>query len=142
MKKRGIPAYMTVEASFIVPFTVICFIIIIFFTFFLYDHMLVYQSCYLSALRGSQLKNTTDDAVEAYVKKELEKLEDNLIYQYGINNDVRAGALGISVESRLSIENRMYRFNLYKEEEIAGQREVSINRTDPVSYIRNADRFR
>lgn len=142
MKKRGIPAYMTVEASFIVPFTVICFIIIIFFTFFLYDHMLVYQSCYLSALRGSQLKNTTDDAVEAYVKKELEELEDNLIYQYGINNDVRAGALGISVESRLSIENRMYRFNLYKEEEIAGQREVSINRTDPVSYIRNADRFR
>lgn len=142
MKKRGIPAYMTVEASFIVPFTVICFIIIIFFTFFLYDHMLVYQSCYLSALRGSQLKNTTDDAVEAYVKKELEELEDNLIYQYGINNDVRAGALGINVESRLSIENRMYRFNLYKEEEIAGQREVSINRTDPVSYIRNADRFR
>ncbi len=142
MRKREIPAYMTVEASFIIPLTIVCFIIIIFFTFFLYDHMVVYQSCYLSALRGSQLKNTTDDAVEEYVRGELKKLQDNLIYQPDTDNDVRVGPLGITVRSGLNMKNKVYRFDLYREKDISGQREVSVNRIDPVDYIRNAQRFR
>ena len=56
-KQHALNAYMTLEASFIIPFVFICFILIILYTFYLYNHMVVYQSCYLSALRGSQLKN-------------------------------------------------------------------------------------
>lgn len=80
IKKYKLEGYMTVEASFIIPLVFICFIIIILYTFFLYNHLVVYQSCYLSALRGSQLKNATNDAVKTCVDTQAAKLLEGQIY--------------------------------------------------------------
>lgn len=140
-RKSSYSGYMTVEASFIIPLVFICFIISILFTFFLYNHLIVYQSCYISALRGSQMKNVTDSAIEQYVEENLENLLNEQVYQHGLKQDVSVGTLSIATNASMNISNPLYRFNLYKEKEMEGIREVTINRTDPVGYIRNMSRL-
>lgn len=140
-RKSSYSGYMTVEASFIIPLVFICFIISILFTFFLYNHLIVYQSCYIAALRGSQMKNVTDSAIEQYVKENLENLLNEQVYQHGLKQDVSVGTLSIATNASTNISNPLYRFNLYKEKEMEGIREVTVNRTDPVGYIRNMSRF-
>ncbi len=141
IKKYKLEGYMTVEASFIIPLVFICFIIIILYTFFLYNHLVVYQSCYLSALRGSQLKNATNDAVKTCVDTQAAKLLEGQIYQYQIDHDSDVSMMSISVTARSYITNLISGYGLYKDKELSSERKVSINRIDPVDYIRNAERF-
>ena len=140
-KQHALNAYMTLEASFIIPFVFICFILIILYTFYLYNHMVVYQSCYLSALRGSQLKNATNDAVKEHIDEEIRRLLNNQVYQYQIDFDSDVSLLSISVNAKSYITNRMSDFNIYKVNEFTSNRSIKINRTDPVDYIRNSERF-
>ena len=140
-KQHALNAYMTLEASFIIPFVFICFILIILYTFYLYNHMVVYQSCYLSALRGSQLKNATNDAVKEHIDEEIRRLLNNQVYQYQIDFDSDVSLLSISVNAKSYITNRMSDFNIYKVNEFTSNRSIRINRTDPVDYIRNSERF-
>lgn len=141
IRNLSFDGYMTIEASFIIPLAFICFIVTILFTFFLYNHLITYQSCYIAALRGSQMKNVTDSAIEQYVKENLEKLLNEQVYQRGFEQNVNVGALSIFVNADTNISNPLYRFELYKEKELKGSREVSVNRIDPVGYIRNMERF-
>ena len=140
-KQHVLNAYMTLEASFIIPFVFICFILIILYTFYLYNHMVVYQSCYLSALRGSQLKNATNDAVKEHIDEEIRRLLNNQVYQYQIDFDSDVSLLSISVNAKSYITNRLSDFNIYKVNEFTSNRSIKINRTDPVDYIRNSERF-
>ena len=140
-KQHALNAYMTLEASFIIPFVFICFNLIILYTFYLYNHMVVYQSCYLSALRGSQLKNATNDAVKEHIDEEIRRLLNNQVYQYQIDFDSDVSLLSISVNAKSYITNRMSDFNIYKVNEFTSNRSIRINRTDPVDYIRNSERF-
>ncbi len=133
--------YMTTEASVIIPLAFICFIIIILYTFFLYNHLTVYQSCYLSALRGSQLKNATNSAVKTYVDREAEKLLDEQVYKYQIDYSSDISMISIKVNARSFIDNMLAGYGLYTTEKLSSNRDVSINRIDPVDYIRNAERF-
>jgi len=137
----GLNGYMTTEASVIIPLAFVCFIIIILYTFYLYNHLTVYQSCYLSALRGSQLKNATNGAVKAYVDRELEKLLDEQVYEYQIDYASDVSMISIKVKAGSYVDNLMARFGLYTEKKLTSSREVAINRIDPVDYIRNAERF-
>ena len=133
--------YMTVEASFIIPLVFICFIVSILFTFFLYNHLIVYQSCYIAALRGSQIKNVTDSAIEQYVKENLEDLLNGQVYKYGSKQNISIGSMSITTNASANIPNPLYMFDLYKEKELVGNRDVTVNRMDPVGYIRNMARF-
>ncbi len=133
--------YMTLEASFIIPLTFICFIIILLYTFFLYNHLVVYQSCYISALRGSQVKNATTDAIKKYVDEQATKLLEEQVYQYQIDHTSDVSALSIKVNAVSKVTNLMSKFDLYKEGELVSNRGVSVNRINPVDYIRNAQRF-
>ena len=81
-KEKNMTGYLSLEASFVVPLVFMLFILSIYFTFFLYNHLVVNQSCYIAALRGSRLKNSADKVVEAYTGDELCKLLDEQIYQY------------------------------------------------------------
>ncbi len=140
-KRYMLNGYMTLEATFIIPFVFICFILIILYTFYLYNHMVVYQSCYLSALRGSQLKNATNETVKELVDAEIRKLLDNQVYQYQFDFDSDVNLLSIKVNAKSHITNKIAEFNIYKEKELVSNRSTEINRIDPVDYIRNAERF-
>ena len=133
--------YMTIEASYIVPSVFMCFILIILYTFYLYNHMVAYQSCYQAALRGSQLKNTGTDAIEEYVDREAAKLLDEQVYQYDIDRDVRVSLTSVEVGVKTHVDNIVQRFGIYDEKQLADSRLASAVRIDPSDYIRNLHRF-
>ncbi|MCR5734699.1 MAG: hypothetical protein K6G22_08850 [Lachnospiraceae bacterium] len=133
--------YMTVEASVIVPLTFICFLAIIYYTFFLYNHLVVYQSCYIAALRGSRIKNTTSEAIADYVNNELSILLDEQIYQYKLSYKADVNLMSIKVTADTSLMQDKAVGALFHDRELKGEREVEIIRTDPVDYIRNIRRF-
>lgn len=137
MKRRC--GYMTVEASFIIPLVYLCFMFIIYFTFFLYNHCLVYQSCYLSALRGQQSVWLRAGEVDRLVREQAQKLLDEQVYQYQKSADVTVSLAGISVAAESGIENRLKSFELY-EENMSTKREVYVVRINPAEFIRQCHR--
>ena len=54
-KKYTFKGYLTVEASFIVPFILFLYIFLVFTAFFLYSKCLLWQDYYLLSFRGSTL---------------------------------------------------------------------------------------
>nr|WP_297766890.1 hypothetical protein [uncultured Butyrivibrio sp.] len=54
---RKLSGYMTVEASFIVPMTICVFILIIYFTNYMYARCMLAQDSYILAFRASTAEN-------------------------------------------------------------------------------------
>ena len=69
MNKSRCNAYITLEASFIVPLMTIIFVIIIYITFFEYNSCVIYQDSYIAALRGSQLREMSESEIESQMPK-------------------------------------------------------------------------
>lgn len=61
-KKKGLPAYLTVEASFLVPMAFFLLVFIIHMSFYLYGRCILTQDTYLLAFRASILKEGEDRA--------------------------------------------------------------------------------
>ena len=88
MYKGTKKAYMTVEASLLLPMILGGIIFIIFLGFYLYNAVTVKQAVYIAALRGSQVKEESRDAIESYVEQELEKMLCNRILS-GENMEIK-----------------------------------------------------
>ncbi|MCR5399606.1 MAG: hypothetical protein K6E68_08775 [Lachnospiraceae bacterium] len=138
-ERDNMGGYMTLEASVIIPLSFCCFILIILYTFYLYNHLTVYQSCYLSALRGSQLKNASNGAVKTKTEQELGKLLDEQVYMYQLDHTSSVTGSEIRVSAASFMYNLTSEYGLYNEKRLKSQRSVSLKRIDPVRYIREAD---
>jgi len=133
-KKCG--AYMTIEASFIVPMTVMICVLIITFMFFMYNNCVVYQSCYIAALRGSQIMDATSSDVKARVKAYATELLDNQIYQYNKAADIEVGPLSVTVSSGTGIDIPASVLSLYKNTTVSSERKAICSRIDPTELVR------
>jgi len=139
---KGLSGYMTVEASVIIPLTFICFIVIIYHTFFLYNHLIVYQSCYLAGLRGSRIKNATSEAVEQYVNKELDILLKEQIFQNKTDYRAKVGTFRISISASTELKEDDSVLMILNNGLLRTDREAEVIRLDPTDYIRNSERFK
>jgi hypothetical protein len=139
---KGLPGYMTVEASMLIPLTMTCFVIVIYYSVFLFNHLVVYQSTYMAAHRGSILKNTVSDAVNEYIKQELNKLLDEQVYQYRVNFNTQVNAMSIDVTADTSLIQHEITGIFFSDRELKGKKDITVLRLDPVDYIRNSERFR
>ena len=79
MCKKFKNAYMTVEASLVMPVILGSIIFTIYIGFYLYNVCTIKQTAYIAALRGSQMVNGSCGEIETYVGKELEKLLGNRV---------------------------------------------------------------
>ncbi len=70
-----VKGYMTVEASFIIPWVIFIFIFIIYSAYFLYDRCVIFQDSYAYAVRAANKQMSGTD-VERY-------MNDNAAAQYG-----------------------------------------------------------
>ena len=68
-KKSG--GYMTVEASFIVSWTVFVFVFLIYLAFYSYDKCVLFQDAYAVCFRGSIQKD--DDNVVSYINAHIQE---------------------------------------------------------------------
>ncbi|MBQ3601943.1 MAG: pilus assembly protein [Lachnospiraceae bacterium] len=74
MCKMEEQAYMTVEASLVLPTVIGGIIFILYLGIFLYNYCTINQTAYIAALRGSQIKNVSTDEIDNYVKKQIDEL--------------------------------------------------------------------
>ena len=74
LKKKEIPAYMTVEAAFIIPIAVCAIVILIYMAFHVFACCLLTEDLYILGLRGSRLDfgSTYEDGV-SYVEDNCEE---------------------------------------------------------------------
>ena len=74
MKKKQYDAYFTVEASFIIPMTVLLIILMLQYGFFCYEKSISIQCCYLAALRASNEWNLSGNEIENCAIEEMNQL--------------------------------------------------------------------
>lgn len=134
--KKTIGGYMTLEASFIIPITIMIFVLVIVFQFYLYNQCVVEQDCYIAALRGSQIKDATDGAVREYTYKQADKLLDNQLYEYCKNIKVTVNMQKITVSAKSKINLDYGKILLYNEKELTTDKKSEAYRTNPVFIIR------
>lgn len=59
-RRKGLKGYMTLEASFIIPWVIFLFAFLIYACFYLYDKCVLFQDAYVLALRGSVQKEEAE----------------------------------------------------------------------------------
>ena len=134
--KKKMRAYMTIEASFIVPLTVMLCILIMMFLFFLYNNCVVYQDCYIAALRGSQVMDASVSEVKEKVSEYAYELLDNQIYQYRIHPIIEVGIANVKVRSGTGVDIPDIGIKLYNESAVGSEREANCKRIDPTELVR------
>ena len=135
-KHKFVEAYLTIEASFLLPMAVIvtCFIII--YLFYLYNCCVVYQSCYISALRGSQMMDKTTDEISEKVEIFTEELLDNQIYDFVKEYEVSCNLFAVKTEADSEVKNILNVFDIVAEEEMEVGYCAEAKRIDPVMVLR------
>ena len=95
--KKMYDAYMTLEASFIMPLAVFLIAALMYLSFFLN------QAAYVSAFRGS-LCEPDSGRMKATAESELEKLlEERVLPVRNLEKQVRASPLGVNVSLRAEL---------------------------------------
>lgn len=135
MNKVKIKAYITLEASYIVPLMVAIFALIIYITFFEYNACVVYQDCYIAALRGSQLREMTESEIEIKTKQYADELLENQLHQYEIKPLVNVNILSVSVGASNKTDLRIPSY-LSVQNSLESSKEASSSRLNPVLLIR------
>ncbi len=138
---RRMAGYFTIEASLIVPYVFALIMLSILLSFFLYNHCILFQSCYIAALRGQQLKEVSDEGVERYVNEELAKLLDEQLYQYQFDGRAEVSLTTIYVKAESFIDNTLKEFGLYSDERFESKRSVKVVRINPSETIRRKYSF-
>ena len=133
---KKLTAYMTVEASVIIPLAMMIFAIIILVTFFLYNHCVVRQSVYIAALRGQQLKNVSNQVIKGYVDEQLDKLLDEQVFSYQIAYKSNVNIAAIDVEAKSDITNRFSNTKLFDEGTLNSNGKTTVPRFNPQEFIR------
>ena len=73
-KERSLQAYITVEATFLMPLILGGIIFIIYLGFYLYNCCLLQQAAYTAALRGSLIEEGRDSEIRQWTEEELNRL--------------------------------------------------------------------
>ncbi len=105
-KKVYYDAYMTVEATFIVPAAVMILVLLLYWGFFCYDKSVSVQCSYLAALRTSNEWEMTITEAEQMAMEELEEMtEERFLFMKRGDKTVDAGLLSIEagVDGKMGI---------------------------------------
>jgi len=99
MCKKEEQAYMTVEASLVLPTVIGGIIFILYLGIFLYNYCTINQTAYIAALRGSQIKNVSTDEMDNYVKKQIDELLfQNILAREEVKKEVRTSIGKVTVK--------------------------------------------
>lgn len=69
--KRTAKGYMTVEAAFLITWTIFVFVLLIYLSFYSYDKCVLFQDAYTVCFRGSIQKN--EDQVVPYINAHMQE---------------------------------------------------------------------
>ena len=99
MFKKEEKAYMTIEATLIIPVIVGGIIFVLYLGIFLYNSCTIKQTAYIAALRGSQIKNMSQKEIETYVEKQIDELLfQNILAREEVKKEVRTSIGKVTVK--------------------------------------------
>lgn len=136
MKKGRVRAFLTVEASLIMPVIIILSLVISIFCFYLYNCSIIYQSCYISALRGTQMMNASSSEIKTSVEKHLMELLDNQIYEYIDYSSVDVNTFQVETKAGTRTANIFSKYDVFDEVEMSSSCEADAKISYPVKLIR------
>ena len=138
MYKKRKNAYMTVEASLIMPIILGGIVFTIYLGIYLYNVCAIRQAAYIAALRGSQLRNASSSEIEVYVEQELEKLlSGQILAKNKIGKEIKVSLHKIKVEINTDMKALFTGFISSKTGFWTVEIEAEANRVNPVDIIRN-----
>lgn len=137
MFKKEKAAYMTVEASLVIPIILGGIVFVMYVGFYLYNVATIKQTAYIAALRGNQMKNVSSYEIEKYVEKQVdEMLFQQILSGKIIKKEVKVSQGSINV--KIYTEFKIPFAGLADVEDIL--REISweseVKRTNPMEVIR------
>lgn len=135
MLNKKVNGYLTVEASFVVPFVLFLYLLVILLAFFLYNRCVISQDLYLLALRGSRFtdqspfygeviygemeeKEVDTDYLQEALTDRLQyypfyQQQDSYIHTDGTYGDIEIGSSGYG--DVLTVKKRLERLNIREE---------------------------
>lgn len=138
MKHTKMSGYMTVEAAMLMPIVFGIILLSVYATFFLYNHCVLFQSCYLGCLRGQQLKYLSQNEIEHFVELQTKELLNNQIYQYQVNLKADCSLYKIEVSADTYVSNLIKKLDLFEADSFYGERKAEVIKFDPAQTIRKA----
>lgn len=97
-KRKDYDAYLTVEASFIIPLSFLLIILTLYFGFFCYEKSITLQCSYLASLRGANEWELSGETLKRYVERELYSLlEEKQLYSIENKFIINANIMGVEV---------------------------------------------
>jgi len=143
MKKIGkkyfnltVKAYLSLEASYVMPLLIFLIVFMCVFCFYLYNCCIVFQACYISALRGSQIINASNDEVKTRVEDYLDELLDNQIYDYIKQVKVEVGLFQIKTCAEAKTNNNFNSIDVISGIDMTSDYKAYAIKTYPVKLIR------
>lgn len=134
--KKRLKAYMTVEASMIMPLMVMILIVTVYWAFYTYNNCVIYQDCYIASLRGCQLYDVGENELRDKVTRYARDLLDNQLFQYQVNPKIKIGLWDISVEADTYIDNKVEDY-MGPNRIFSTRRKADSRRIDPVKIVRS-----
>lgn len=126
--------YMTLEASFIMPITVILITALMYLSFYLYTIAFLNQAAYIAAFRASLCDEGNAEA-EAAAARELDKLlKESVLPIKGLEKQINVSAVsvGVSLQANLALPAPGLQLISQKEWDITAEKKA---------LIRDAARF-
>ena len=120
--------YMTLEASFIMPITVILITALMYLSFYLYTVAFLNQAAYIAAFRASLCDEGNAEA-EAAAARELDKLlKESVLPIKGLEKQINVSAVsvGVSLQANLALPAPGLQLISQKEWDITAEKKVLI----------------
>lgn len=133
--------YMTLEASFIMPITVILITALMYLSFYLYTVAFLNQAAYIAAFRASLCDEGNAEAGAA-AARELDKLlKESVLPIKGLEKQINVSAVsvGVSLQANLALPAPGLQLISQKEWDITAEKKVLIR--DAAAFIRAARRI-
>ena len=133
--------YMTLEASFIMPITVILITALMYLSFYLYTIAFLNQAAYIAAFRASLCDEGNAEA-EAAAAREMDKLlKESVLPIKGLEKQINVSAVsvGVSLQANLALPAPGLQLISQKEWDITAEKKALIR--DAAAFIRAARRI-
>lgn len=135
-------AYMTVEASLVMPMILGGIVLVICLGMYLYNVCTLQQAVYIAALRGSQQLGMSAEEVKEYTDRQLELLlEGQILAKSGLERTVCVSSRRVEARTEMKSQMPFFQGLLSVTEVWTIEKTGKADRINPVDIIRNKRRF-
>jgi hypothetical protein len=134
-----IKASFTLEILMLMPFLLMTLLISVYLTFYIYDGIIINQSCYVAALRGTQSYHINNEEMAALIEEELYGLLKNQLYGFKTEETkvlVSFSQIEVQVSGEILMPLQTKLGNLIDSDRWKIKQHIVVKRVDPENFIR------